>query len=129
MKFSYTLVAALVGAVAASPIGEPSLSRRVNTDAVKTEVEQLNKLIEQFQEAKNKKQESKGEGWQQTIDLLKERAAAIEAAPADKVAEEINKLDEPLARIRKSREGAIDRYTRNLFGFVDAKDRLTEAAK
>ncbi|KID95906.1 hypothetical protein MAJ_08124, partial [Metarhizium majus ARSEF 297] len=129
MKFSYTLVAALVGAVAASPIGEPSLGRRVNTEAVKDEVQKLNTLIQQFQEAKDKKQESKGEGWQQTIDLLKERAAAIEAAPEDKVAEEINKLDEPLARIRTSREGAIDRYTRNLFGFVDAKDRLAEAAK
>ncbi|EFY95236.1 hypothetical protein X797_010711 [Metarhizium robertsii] len=129
MKFSYTLVAALVGAVVASPIGEPSLSKRVDTAKVKEEVQQLNVLIQKFQEAKDKKQESKGEGWQQTIDLLKERAAAIEAAPEDKVAEEIGKLDEPLARIRKSREGAIDRYTRNLFGFVDAKDRLTEAAK
>ncbi|EFZ03289.1 hypothetical protein X797_012075 [Metarhizium robertsii] len=129
MKFSYTLVAALVGAAAASPIGEPSLSKRVDTAKVKEEVQKLNTLIANFQEAKDKKQESKGEGWQQTIDLLKERAAAIEAAPEDKVAEEINKLDEPLARIRKSREGAIDRYTRNLFGFVDAKDRLTEAAK
>ncbi|KFG83050.1 hypothetical protein MANI_021461 [Metarhizium anisopliae] len=129
MKFSYTLVAALVGAVAAGPIGEPSLSKRVDTAKIKEEVQQLNVLIQNFQEAKDKKQESKGEGWQQTIDLLKERAAAIEAAPEDKVAEEIGKLDEPLARIRKSREGAIDRYTRNLFGFVDAKDRLTEAAK
>ncbi|KAK9442380.1 hypothetical protein VB005_03440 [Metarhizium brunneum] len=129
MKLSYTLVAALVGAVAASPIGEPSLSKRVDTAKVKEEVQQLNVPIQNFQEAKDKKQESKGEGWQQTIDLLKERAAAIEAAPEDKVAEEIGKLDEPLARIRKSREGAIDRYTRNLFGFVDAKDRLTEAAK
>ncbi|KID74438.1 uncharacterized protein G6M90_00g084140 [Metarhizium brunneum] len=129
MKFSYTLVAALVGAVAASPLGEPSLSKRVDTAKIKEEVQQLNVLIQSFQEAKDKKQESKGEGWQQTIDLLKERAAAIEAAPEDKVAEEIGKLDEPLARIRKSREGAIDRYTRNLFGFSDAKDRLTEAAK
>ncbi|KAF5138982.1 hypothetical protein E5D57_002771 [Metarhizium anisopliae] len=148
MKLSYTLVAALVGAVAASPIGEPSLSKRVDTAKVKEEVQQLNVPIQNFQEAKDKKHESKsyvteyindgtltpagclqGEGWQQTIDLLKERAAAIKAAPEDKVAEEIGKLDEPLARIRKSREGAIDRYTRNLFGFVDAKDRLTEAAK
>ncbi|KAH0591864.1 hypothetical protein MHUMG1_10375 [Metarhizium humberi] len=103
--------------------------KRVDTAKVKEEVQQLNVPIQNFQEAKDKKQESKGEGWQQTIDLLKERAAAIEAAPEDKVAEEIGKLDEPLARIRKSREGAIDRYTRNLFGFVDAKDRLTEAAK
>lgn len=59
MKFSYTLVAALVGAVAAGPIGEPSLSKRVDTAKIKEEVQQLNVLIQNFQEAKDKKQESK----------------------------------------------------------------------
>ncbi|EFY86004.1 hypothetical protein MAC_07956 [Metarhizium acridum CQMa 102] len=107
MKFSYTLVAALVGVAAASPLGEPSLSKRVDKDKVKSEIQELNNLIEKFQQAKDERQKSTGDGWQQTIDLLKERAAAIEAAPDDKLVEEINKLDEPIGRIRNSRDGAV----------------------
>ncbi|EFY94036.1 hypothetical protein MAA_10503 [Metarhizium robertsii ARSEF 23] len=129
MKFSYPLVAALMGVAAASPIGEASLSKRFDQGKIDGEVRKLSDLIDGFQKAKDEKQENKGEGWQKNIDTLKEIRDGIKAAPADKALEEIKKLDGPIDRMRQSREDTIDRRTKFIFDFEDAKDSLLQAAQ
>ncbi|KHN95650.1 uncharacterized protein MAM_06491 [Metarhizium album ARSEF 1941] len=124
MKFSYPLVATLVGVVAASPLGDSSLGRR-DANKLNEEVQKFNELIQEFQKTKDDRQQNKGEGWQERIDSLNEISQKI--AKGEDVAGNIKRIEKEVDGMRQSREDTLDRRTKWIFEFEQAQEDLQAA--